>query len=526
VFDLVISGGEVIDGTGRSRFRADVAMTDGRVVAIDNLPDAPAREVIDATGKIVAPGLIDVHNHSDGWMLRSPHQLHKTAQGFTTEVLMADGISYAPVDSHTAPEWFAYLRSLDALRFDEYTGWQTLDEYMGLLDGRNVQHAAFHVPYANVRTLACGFGKRRVDDFQMRQIRYEIRKGMDAGAVGVSTGLDYLDQWYANTDELAAAVSVLKETGGIYVTHIRYKLGLFPALREAVEICRRAEVPLHISHLKPLGDIEPEEVLEFIDNEARKQVDVTFDVYPYQPGSTMLNFLLPYDVYDKGATAALHYLVQPEFRARFERALGCQRLSVDRIKIAWTLSRDNAVHQGKTLAQFADDVGKPPGEAMLDLLLEERLSVLLVFLEGDDRKVFPILQHPCCLLGSDAIYYPDSSVHPRAFGSGPRWLGHCVRDLKLFTLEDGVRRASALSAERFGLKDLGVLKPGAIADAIVFDAATIADRATFAEPLQLPVGIDAVITAGRVIVRDNKPVEMGRENLPGRIIRAEFGGAR
>lgn len=520
-YDLIIRGGEVIDGQRKPRFKADVGVIGDRITTVGDLSSATAKVVIDATGRCVAPGLIDVHNHSDGWMLKSPHQLHKTAQGITTEVLMADGISYAPVDPTTAPEWVAYLRSLNGLRFDEYRGWESLDEYLALLDGRNVQHAAYHIPYANVRTQACGFGKRRIDDFQLRQMKYEIRKSMDEGAVGVSTGMDYLDQWYATTEELVATLSVLKETGGLYVTHMRYKTGLLPAMKEAVEICRRAEIPLHISHLKALGDMHPEVVLEYLDQEARKQVDLSFDVYPYQPGSTMLNSLLPYDVWDNGATAALGRLVQPEFRARFARSLACQRLPLDRICIAWTLSKENACHQGKTLAQYVEEVGKPAGEALLDLLLEERLSVLLVFLEGDDRKVFPMVQHECCMLGSDAIYYPSAMVHPRAYGSGPRWLGPCVRDQKLFSLEDAVWKASGFAAQRFGLPDRGVIQANAIADVMIFDPATICDIATFADPQQYPVGIDAVITAGRVIVRNNTPEDLGTENLPGRVIRAQ-----
>jgi len=520
VFDLMIRGGEVVDGTGRPRFRADLGIVDSVIQAVGHLAEASAARTISADNRVVCPGLIDVHNHSDGWMLRSPHQLHKTAQGFTTEVLMADGISYAPVDAQTAPQWIAYLRSLNGLRFDEYRGWESLEDYMQLLDRKNVQNSAFHIPYANLRTLACGFGRQRVDDFQMRQIRYEIQKGMDAGAVGVSTGMDYLDQWYASTDELVAALSVLKKTGGVYATHMRYKTGLMAALQEAVEICRRAEIPLHISHLKPLGEIQPDEVLSFIDDVARRQVDVTFDVYPYQPGSTMLNSLLPYDVWDDGALAALGHLGRTELRERFSRSLACQRLPLDQIKIAWTLSKDNRIHQGKTLAQYAQDVGKPAGDALFDLLQEERLSVLLVFLEGDDRKVFPIVQHELCLLGSDAIYFEDAATHPRAFGSGPRWLGPCVRDHRLFTLEEAVRKATSASAKRFGLSERGVIREGAVADLMIFDPATIADRATFDAPQQLPIGIEAVITGGQVIVEHNQPQEIGGDLLPGCFLRS------
>ena len=231
-------------------------------------------------------------------MLAMPHQTWKTSQGFTTEVLMADGISYAPVSEHNWRQWLYYLRVAQRPDARPTTrGWQSLADYMGLLDGRNVQNAAFHVPYANVRALACGFGRTLPpDDFQMRQIRGEIRRGMEAGAVGLSTGLDYIEQHYATTDELVAACTAIEPFGGLYVTHVRYKTGLLPALREAIEIGRRAGVKVHISHLKGTTEQEVQEVLALLDR-ARREVDLSFDVYPYQRGSTMLNFLLPYEVW-------------------------------------------------------------------------------------------------------------------------------------------------------------------------------------------------------------------------------------
>ncbi|MGH7202170.1 MAG: amidohydrolase family protein, partial [Planctomycetaceae bacterium] len=242
MFDLLIRGGEVIDGARSRRSKADVGVRGDRIAAVGELSEADARRVIDAAGKVVAPGFIDVHNHSDGWLLRTPHLTPKTLQGFTTEILAADGISYAPVDEHTATDWLFYLRSLDGLRLEDYRGWRTLREYLDCIAGRNVQNAAAHVPYANVRALSCGFGPAAPDDFQMRQIQSEIRRAMDEGAVGLSTGLDYIVQFRATTDELIAACRPVAEAGGLYATHMRYKIGLLPALEEAFEIGRRSGV--------------------------------------------------------------------------------------------------------------------------------------------------------------------------------------------------------------------------------------------------------------------------------------------
>ncbi len=248
LFDIIIAGGTVIDGTKSARFRADVGITGDCIRAIGDLSDAKSGQRIDAQGKIVAPGFIDVHNHSDGWLLKTPNLLPKTTQGFTTEVLMADGISYAPVTPHTVQDWMFYLKALNGLGLDDYTGWESLEDYLSLLEGRTVQNVVSHIPYANIRANVRGWGRGAVDDFQMRQIKAQIREGMEQGGVGLSTGLDYICQCFSNTEELADACTAMTEYGGLYVSHVRYKRGTMDGIREAVEIGIRADVPVHISH--------------------------------------------------------------------------------------------------------------------------------------------------------------------------------------------------------------------------------------------------------------------------------------
>lgn len=521
MFDLIVRRGTVIDGARNRRFRADVGIRGDRIEAVGDLAASTASREIDATGLIVAPGFVDVHNHSDGWMLKTPHLAAKTMQGFTTEVLMADGISYAPVRRHNAADWIYYLRSLNALRIDEYRGWESLADYLRAIDGKNVQNAALHVPYANVRVNACGWGRAPADDFQIREIQGAVRDGIDAGAVGLSTGLDYISQCFAGTDELVAACSVMAASRGLYVTHMRYKRGLLPALREAVEIGRRAGVPVHISHLKGSDAAEAEEVLEYIDNEARREVDFTFDVYPYQPGSTMLNFLLPYEVWEDGPLAALEKLSDPAIQARFAAGLDEYELELDKIHIAWTFSKENARHQGKLLSDYVAETGLPAAEALCNLLVEERLAVLLVFNQGDDALVHPFLKHDLYLMGSDAIYFDDGPIHPRTYGSAPRLLGPCVRDWKLFTLEDAVYKLSGYPARRFGLTDRGEVRKGAFADIVLFDAEKITDRATYTNPHQFGVGIEHVVVNGVSIVRDGASLHDFNGSLPGRALSSQ-----
>jgi N-acyl-D-amino-acid deacylase len=552
LFDLLLSGGELVDGTGRPRRRADVGVVGDRIAALGNLAGAQARQKIDCRSRVVAPGFIDVHNHSDGWMLALPHQTWKTSQGFTTEVLMADGISYAPVNEQTWRHWLHYLRSLNGLALADYTGWQTLEEYLMLLDRRNVQNAAFHVPYANVRTLACGFGRQLPpDDFQMRQIQAEIRRGMEAGAVGLSTGLDYIAQSHATTDELVAACHAIAPYGGLYVTHVRYKMGLLAALREAIDIGRRAGVKVHISHLKGWSEAEVQEVLALLDA-ARRDVDLSFDVYPYQRGSTMLNYLLPYEVWQDGPLGVQGHLGRPEIRVRFRAGLEAMAVPPEDITIAWTAAgwrrterkegaspaSDNADPHpafghplpegegespiGLTVAEFARQRDRPVDEALLDLLIDSNLATLLVLGPLDkDHLVEPLIQHDLAILGSDGIYFPGGHVHPRVYGSAARWLGPLVRERHVHTLEAAVHKLSGKSAARFGLPQRGVIEEGAFADLVVFDPQAIADPATYDQPCQMAIGVEKMVVNGVLVAPGDAAGELPAE-LPGRYLQAKL----
>ncbi len=520
MFDLIIHGGEVIDGTGSARRRADVGLCDGRIIAIGELAHAEAAKKLAATGLIVAPGFIDVHNHSDGWLLSHPNFWPKTSQGFTTEVLMADGISYAPVDRQTWRQWFVYLRALNGLRLPDYRDWQSLGEYLSLLEGRTAQNVATHVPYANCRTLHAGFGHQPLDDYQRRSIRREIEFGMEQGAVGLSTGLDYLTQCKATTDELVDACRAIAAFDGLYVTHIRYKAGLLIALEEAIEIGKRAGVKVHISHLKGTTPAEVEQVLEFLER-ARREVDLSFDVYPYQRGSTMLNYLLPYEAWADGPLGALARMGRDDLLARFRAGLMTLGVPLERMHIAWTSSWDNSTHHGKLLSDYVAEMNRPAEEALYHLLVEENLAVLLVIDAGDDALVRPLLAHDLYMMGSDGIWFPDSVVHPRVYGSAGRLLGSCVREHKLFSLESAVRKLSGLPAQRFGLRDRGVIREGAWADLAIFNEQTVADQATYLQPHQICAGIEHVLVNGRVVVEHARPVDFGSDKAPGKFLRYE-----
>ena len=520
MFDTIILKGDIIDGSRQPRYRADLGIQGDRIVAIGDLRTVEARQTLDAENRVVAPGFIDVHNHSDGWLLKTPHLTPKTLQGFTTEILMVDGISYAPVNESTAAHWLFYLRGLDALQMEDYRGWQSLTEFMQLLDGRNVQNSAMHIPYANVRSLACGFGPRVADDFQIRQIQSEIRRGMDQGAVGLSTGLDYIVQCYASTEELIDACSAMADRNGVYVTHVRYKRGLLPALEEAIEIGRRASVAVHISHLKWLQPDGADRILGVVDR-ARRDIDLTFDTYPYVAGSTLLSYFVPYETWEDGPLYANGKLNELAIRERFRDGLDAWHLDLESIRISWVPSKENSHLHGKTLQEYVDARGRPPAEALSDLLIDEGLAVLCVTNEGDDSLSHPFMQHEAFMLGTDGIYFPDSQIHPRMFGSTGRILGPCVRDAKLFSLEEAVYKLSTHAARRFGLHGRGVLREGAFADVVVLDPENVTDTATFDEPNRPTKGIEQVLVNGIPVIQDGVPAEIDQPALPGRFLKRQ-----
>ncbi len=517
--DLILHGGTVIDGTGGDRYTADVGLSGDRITSIGELSEAESVRRIDVSGRIVAPGFIDVHNHSDGWLLKRPHFLPKTSQGFTTEVLMLDGISYAPVSPDTARQWLFYLRGLNALRLEEYRGWESIGEFLAEFDRAAAQNVIGQVPYANVRSLVCGFGKQWVDDLQMKMIQTEVHRGMQEGAVGISTGLDYIVQCYTTTDELVEACKVIAEYDGVYTTHVRYKKGILDGIREAVEIGKRSGCRVHISHVKGRDEQTVEALLSLFD-EVSKEVEFSYECYPYQPGSTMLNYLLPYEAWDDGPLGAMSRLHDPAVRAHFRQALESYPLNLDRMTLAWVPGKENTVFQGQTLDQYVEQMGLPVEEALYSLLIEERLAPLIVFNEGEDRQIEPLLQHERCVIGSDGIYHDGGIVHPRVYGTAPRIIGSCVRDRKLFSLEEAVAKLTSKSADVYGLKDRGRVVEGGLADLVVFDADTVADRATYENPHQTADGIDLVVVNGEVILETGQPVEFDGP-MPGRSLRYE-----
>jgi len=515
--DLIIEDGLVIDGSGTPKTKADIAILNGRISAIGHLKDETALKRMGVSGKMVCPGFVDAHNHSEGWLLKQGHFTHKTKQGYTTEVLFSDGVSYAPVSDETSLEWMHYLYALNGLKAREYAGWKSVDDFMKLLNKRTAQNVIAEIPYANVRSMVAGFGSRPLTQKELGAVRKIIEHGMADGAVGLSTGLDYATQCYASTEELTEACEAMNKGKGLYVTHIRYAIGRLKALQEAVEICRKARIPLHVSHFMGKTEEEGEALLNYVDKVAMSEVDFSFDSIPYTSSFTLLNAQLPIEIWEEGPLAAIQKLDQPEIVKAFEKNLS--NLPLNQFYIAWIPPNYPRHCIGMTLLEFAQATHKPVVYATIDLLKETQLTVLCLYRYTSETMVHPFLSHKAFMLGSDGIWQADGLVHPRIHGCTGRMLGACVKKHRLFTLEEAVRKMTALPCTRFGLKDRGMVRVGYAADIVVFDAEKIDAHADFQNPRNETTGIESVLVNGVPIIQNDDVLNDSENPFPGRALR-------
>lgn len=505
-YDYVIKNVQVVDGTGEKSFLADVGITDDKISAIGQVSSQGSLE-IDGSGLTLSPGFIDVHNHSDAWVIKTPNFVEKISQGFTTEVLMSDGISYAPVTSENYKDWIYYLRSLNALELSEYKGWKSFEDFYSLLDNKTVQNIVPQVPYANIRSLVCGWTDQPLNNDQIEEIKKEIRICMEYGAPALSTGLEYINQCFTSTEELTNVCAALTPFNGLYVTHIRYPLGIVEGLKEAVEICKKNKIPLHVSHLKGPTEEVAEEILKYIDNVAINEVDFSFDVYPFNSASTMLHYLLPAEIWKQGPLQARNYLTD-------DLSDVCNDLfsSTDfsTYQVVWVPDAVKQI-QGKFMNQLMDEYKLDAYNLIRKILLETEFSALLVIHRKNDEVVNPFLQHKTFMLGTDGVFFPNAPVHPRFYCSVSRILGDCVKKHKLFSLEEAVQKLAQKAAQRFRLEKRGEIKIGNFADLCLFDSNEIGDEGGRIK------GIKKVFVNGELVF-GGESLDLNK-NLPGRVLR-------
>ena len=526
-FDILITDGMVIDGTGALRRETDVGINGDRITALGNLSAAEAGRVIDAKGLIVAPGFIDMHSHSDRSLLDDPGGESKVHQGVTTEVVGNCGFSPFPVGP-AGPE---PLNRTDASNV-EWT-WSDLDGWATTLETRGVSiNVAPQVGHSALREAALLSEDRQATPDEFATMRRLAAESVEQGAFSFSTGLTVAPSMYGDTNEVAAiAEAISPYEGAFYVTHARLWAGKhMTAIEEAMEIGRRAGVPVQYSHMAIIDSRaygEGEQMVGIIEEARAQGLDTTYDVYPYTAAGSHLAQLVPWWLQDGGVPAMLKRLRDPIQRERAKTDMrenghfGGLLWEFDTIVISEVKTEKNEQFVGKNIQEIANAKGEDPIETYLALIDEEDSKVGAVFHNRVESDIRYFLSHPLAMIGSDgnAIsptgIFGEDQPHPRFYGTYPRILGRYVREQSLMSLETAIQKMTQAPAERLRLSDRGRISEGLVADMAIFDPATVIDRATFENPHQLAAGIPHVLVSGEPVVLNGVHTQV----RPGRVLR-------
>lgn len=512
-FDTIITGGNIVDGTGRREpFIADIGIQGDRIAAIGDLSAAETPRRISAEKQVVCPGFVDVHVHSEIALLGGRDQFAAVSQGVTTHLAAPDGFGWAPLPTKQAREMWHYTQFAygDA---EVPLEWQTPDAYLEMFNGRIPANLYPQVPHCAVRLGAMGWDARPATADELKVMARTTREWLEAGACCLCLGLDYQPSANATLEELVYLSKIAASYDAIYAAHIRYRiLGRKRAWEETIEIAKRAEIPVHISHERV--DDEAAAVLAGIDKE---QIDLTFESYLYPAGMTHLAMMLPME-YQSGAPAEmLAALETPEVREaslaylRGELRDGSQIIGYNR----------SGRYIGMTLAEAAESEGKSYEAFAFDFIREEAAIETFVMPwatapEENEQILNRTASHPRMMIASDGVYNIPHP-HPRSYGCFVQYLGKFVRERQLVSLKEAIYKMSGFPAERFRLSDRGRIGQGLAADIVVFDPQTVADRSTWAEPVQSPVGVNWVFVNGVSVVEEGDVT--GR--LPGRVLRQQ-----
>jgi N-acyl-D-amino-acid deacylase len=521
-FELVIRGGTVVDGLGKAPFAADLGLVGDRIEAIGSIAAEQGKRVLDVTGLHVCPGFIDIHSHSDRTITSYPSADSRVRQGITTELTGNCGSSAAPVG---APATQDAAREENAV-----PPWSDVRFYLDALDRRGLAiNQALLLGQGTLRANAIGLADRRLTEAELAAVLKAVEEGLDQGAFGLSTGLEYTPGRYTPPDEILAMARLVARYGGLYATHLRSEeSALLEALNEALDVGRRGGVRLQVSHLKAAGRPnwgKQRAALNRLESARRSGVAVLADAYPYTAYSTSLTILLSPHALEGGIEAVQQRLRDTTWRARIRREVEAQMAlelgDYALIVIASVRTPANQSVVGKNLVEIAKKWGTEPVDAALRLIEEEHGAVSFIGHGMTPENVEMVLRHPLVMIGSDGQAMApvgamaDSRPHPRSYGAFARVLSYYVRERRLFDLPDAIRKMTSQPADQIGLKHRGRIARGAKADLVAFDPGTVRDQATFESPHQYPTGIPHVIVNGTVVVQNGRLTEA----RPGKALR-------
>jgi len=521
LFDVLIKGGRIIDGTGNPWFKADIGIKEDKISEIGHLK-SDADKIIEAAGLVVSPGFIDIHSHSDYNVLVDPMVQSKVRQGVTTEVVGMCGSSAAPMNHAVRAYREKYSSSLD--RGYEYD-WETMDDYLNKV---NSVGASFNlvtvIGHGTIRQNVMQYEDRHTTPSELDEMKQLVDESMKAGAYGISTGLIYTPGVYADISEIIELSKIVASHGGIYFSHIRGEgATLLEAVREAISIGEQAGLPIQIAHFKASGKPywgQTVESLRLVEEARRGGVDVTFDQYPYNAGSTGLSALLPHWALEGGGDKILERLNDQKTREKIKES-------------KWNITRDLSTvmvssadkhpdYVGKSVSEIAKIEDKDDMDTTFDLLIAENMRVGVVLFTQSEEDVRRVMKSPYGMVGSDGSAVSPEGVlgrgkpHPRFYGTFPRVIGHYVRD-GVLDLQEAVRKMTSASAQRLGLRDRGLIREGFKADITVFDEENVNDEATFVNPHRYAAGILYVFVNGTLVIEKGEHTGA----LPGRALRKD-----
>ena len=516
MMDLVIRNALVYDGSGVPPIAADVAVKDGVIAAVGEVPER-GKEEIDASGLALAPGFIDTHTHSECQVFQDPGRLCKLRQGVTTEIAGQCGWSFGPVDENAPQEFRDYLATVK-------NGGRPLTLYTtaaALMDAAAAVKPGAHqltfVGHHVLRGSVVGMEDRPATEKELERMKELLESAMQDGALGMSSGLVYAPGIYGTTEELIELAKVVARYGGIYTTHMRNEAdGLLTAVEETIRIATEAKVRTNISHLKvmyrknrPLLD----EALRRIEEANAEGAEIFFDVYPYAAASATLLSTLPPSYLTRGVDWLAEELSTPEGVAKLEKAMmepveiwenPLLNAGFDHDMIVEAPSTPEA--EGKLISDYARECGLRDVEAYAALIVKNHGAVRDIRFLMDEDDLVRLYQHPLCVLGTDGLHSGGTTLsHPRGFASFPRFLGRFVREKQILSREEGVRRITGLPADRYGLRTKGYIRVGYDADLVLFDFERILDRATYADPFLPNEGVEMVFVSGQAAVVRNIP---------------------